>query len=325
LIADAMSRSRGGVSRCVRRGLSCVVAGTWAVSAALHAAGLNGFDLTGALVPQDAIHQGGPPKDGIPAIDRPDFVTAREAAFLRPDDRILGVARNGLAKAYPIAILNWHEVVNDRFESEPVVVTFCPLCGTGTAHSARADGMDLQFGVSGLLYNSDVLLYDRQTQSLWSQLMSTAIAGPHKGKRLASLPISHTSWAKWRKDHPGTLVLSPATGFPRDYGRDPYAGYARSEEIMFPVRFASQRFHPKEQVVGVELGGRHQAYPFSELRRRGGAVADTVGGSPIRVEFDAEHRSARVLDARGQELPSVIAYWFAWYAFHPRTEVFTAQ
>jgi hypothetical protein len=291
----------------------------------LPAAERNGFDLGGALIPEAEIRQGGPPKDGIPAIDRPRFLSAGEARFLQPGARVLGVLRNGVAKAYPIAILNWHEVVNDRFASEPVVVTFCPLCGTGMAHVARVEDRMLQFGVSGLLYNSDVLLYDRQTASLWSQLLSTAVTGPMKGRRLVSLPVSHTTWSDWRRRHPRTLVLSPDTGHARDYSRDPYAGYAQSEELMFPVRFASRRFHPKEQVIGVELNGRAKAYPFSELARAASPLVDRIGGRRLGILFDAAHRTARAVDAEGDELPGVIAYWFAWYAFRPDTEVFTAR
>lgn len=285
----------------------------------------NGFDLSDALVPVAEIHGGGPAKDGIPALDHPAFIAADRADFLDPDDRVLGMVRHGVAKAYPIAILNWHEVVNDQFGAEPVVVTFCPLCGTGMAFLATVDGQALTFGVSGLLYNSDVLLYDRQTESLWSQIMTTAIAGPLKGRRLTMAPVAHTTWADWRQRHPQTLVLSPETGHQRDYGRDPYAGYAQSERVMFPLRFNNRRFHPKEPVIGVERDGRFKAYPFSELERIQTPFTDRIGDRGVRVEYDAAHRTGRVLDATGQEIPSVIGFWFAWFAFHPETEVYTAQ
>ncbi len=121
----------------------------------------NGFDLKGALIPVNQIHGGGPPKDGIPSIDQPTFVLADEEDYLQNDAAVLGINYQGIIKAYPINILNWHEIVNDQFNQEPVVITFCPLCGSGMAFSASINGKAHTFGVSGLLYNSDVLLYDR--------------------------------------------------------------------------------------------------------------------------------------------------------------------
>jgi len=286
----------------------------------------NGFDLAGALVPADEIRAGGPPRDGIPAIDRPRFVKASEARFMRGDDRVLGVVRNDIVKAYPVRILNWHEIVNDRFGDEPIVVTFCPLCGTGMAYLSASGGRQLRFGVSGLLYNSDVLLYDRETESLWSQIMAQAVSGPMKGARLTSIVLAHTDWADWRRRHPDTLVLSTDTGFARDYARNPYAGYAEDSRIMFPVGARSTRYPPKEPVIGVEVGGRFKAYPFVELARvAGGEVRDSLGGQTLTVRFDAEARTGAVFDAQGRELPSLIAFWFAWYAFHEDTEVFQAK
>jgi hypothetical protein len=131
---------------------------------------LNGFILDEPLIPAGAIEKGGPPRDGIPSIDSPLFVAASEASFLDPEDRVLGITQGGKSKAYPVKILNWHEIVNDWLNQQPVVVTYCPLCGSGIAFSAMVGGRRLSFGVSGLLYNSDVLLYDRQTGSLWSQI-----------------------------------------------------------------------------------------------------------------------------------------------------------
>jgi hypothetical protein len=283
----------------------------------------NGFELSGASIPIDEIQHGGPPRDGIPSIDRPRFVPASEASFLQPQDRVLGFNRNGIARAYPIAILNWHEVVNDRYGDEPIAVTFCPLCGTGMVFGARVADQDLEFGVSGLLYNSDVLLYDRQTESLWSQIMAEAVSGPLRGTRLEFLPTAHTTWADWRARHPETAVLSPETGHHRNYGRDPYADYVESELTMFPVRTRDERLHPKERVIGVSIGGEHKAYPFSALATLGvRRFGDVVGGRHIRVEFDAAAQTARIVDGNGQELPALIAFWFAWVAFHPDTELF---
>lgn len=284
----------------------------------------NGFDLAGALVPAAEILPGGPPREGIPAIDRPRFVAARAVKFLKPEDRLLGLTLHGVAKAYPIRILNWHEIVNDRFGDTPVAVTYCPLCGTGMAFLARVEGRALDFGVSGLLYNSDVLLFDRQTESLWSQIGRRAISGAHKGRRLETLALEHTTWGDWRRRHPATLVLSTDTGHRRDYARNPYAGYEQTGELYFPVRFRAEGYHPKERVLGVEIDGRFKAYPFSELAKSGGVVRDTLAGRAITVRFDAAHENATVTDASGAPLPGVVGFWFAWYAFHPETEVYRA-
>jgi len=311
-------RSPSLAARWLVGGLAALVLAGIAAAARL----VNGFDVSDALVPAQAIQAGGPPADGIPAIDRPAFVRGARAKFVRDEERVLGVARNGVAKAYPIRILNWHEIVNDELGGERVVVTYCPLCGTGMAYLAEVGGRSLRFGVSGLLYNSDVLLYDRETRSLWSQILAQAVTGSMKGARLTTIPLAHTTWADWKSRHPDTLVLTPETGYSRDYQRDPYDGYGRSAEIWFGVQQRSERFHPKELVIGLEIDGRFKAYPFEALVRSGGELRDRVGGRALIVRFDARHRTGSVHDAAtGAEIPTVIAYWFAWYAFHPDTEV----
>lgn len=289
----------------------------------------NGFDLKGSLIKPAEIRRGGPPRDGIPALDRPRFTTAEGARWLRPEDRVLALERNGVAKAYPIRILDWHEIVNDRFRGEPVVVSYCPLCGTGVVFDARVAGEARSFGVSGLLYNSDVLLYDRQSESLWSQLMMKAVAGPLKGTDLEALPVRHTTWEAWQREHPDTLVLSRDTGHRRNYDATPYQGYDRTPSLYFPVNNRDRRFHPKAQVLGVEVDGKFKAYPFEELDEElageSGRLTDTLAGQGVTVHWDADAESAVAFDAEGRELPGVIGFWFAWAAFHPDTEVFEAE
>lgn len=295
------------------------------LSAALGTAAevINGFDLTDLSVERALVLKGGPPRDGIPALTDPAFVPADKAG-LKAGDRVIGVAYNGVAKAYPLAIMNWHEVVNDLFAGRPVVVTYCPLCFTSMAFLAERNGKRQTFGVSGLLYNSDVLLYDHATDSLWSQISQRAVSGPLNGTPLTLLPTHSTTWADWSRRYPETLVLDRKTGFHRDYRHDPYGSYATSPELMFPVAFRAQGYHPKEPVIGLSLDGRHRAYPFSELARVKAPVEDVLAGQSLQVEFDAKHQTARILDAQGRELPGVVAYWFAWYAFHPETEIFKA-
>lgn len=285
---------------------------------------MNGFDLKNSLIPRAQIYAGGPAKDGIPAIDKPKFLPAEAASFMQAGDNVLGLMRNNIARAYPIRILNWHEVVNDRLGHDAVAVTFCPLCGTGVVFDSRVNGRVLSFGVSGLLYNNDVLLYDRQTQSLWSQLLGQAISGPLKGQRLTMLPVIHTTWADWRVRHPTTQILSTDTGKVRPYERDAYPGYDNSEEIIFPLEFRSAGYHPKERVLGVRLGNLTKAYPFVELGKTSGVVSDQMGGTALTIRFDRQSLRATAYSADGQQIAAVVGYWFAWYAFHPKTEVFRA-
>ncbi len=285
----------------------------------------NGFDLQGSLVPATEFEFGGPPRDGIPALDRPQFVPAASANYLKPDDRVLGLELNGIVKAYPIRIMDWHEIANDDFNGKPVVVTYCPLCGTGVAFSAEIGGSPKTFGVSGLLYNSDVLLYDRQTASLWSQLLGKAVTGPLTGTKLELIPLRHTTWRGWKREHPDTQVLSIRTGYRRNYRDTAYRGYDKSSSLMFSVSHRDRRYHPKEQVIGIEVDRQFKAYPFVELARTSGVIQDTVNGRKIRVVFDAENASAVVFDEADKELPSVTGFWFAWVAFHPDTEVFQVR
>ncbi len=285
----------------------------------------NGFDLTDALVPASKILSGGPPRDGIPAIDKPRFVTARAASFLKEEDRVLGIRHNGVSKAYPITILSWHEIVNDLVAGDPVAVTYCPLCGTGIAYLARSGDQAMTFGGSGLLYNSDMLLYDRKTHSLWSQIMRQAVSGPMKAVKLKAIPVEHTRWAEWRQRHPETQVLSTDTGYHRDYSSNPYQGYEKSRKLWFPVQAQDDRYHPKETVLGVELDGHFKAYPFVELGKTGGDVHDTLAGRKIVVQYDQDSHSATAAVVNGDMLPAVTAFWFAWYAFHPDTGVYRAD
>ncbi len=282
----------------------------------------NGFDLRDAMVPQDEILSGGPPRDGIPSIDQPEFIQPTEAR-MGDGKRILGVEVNGIAKAYPIHILNYHEIVNDQFGHLPVVITYCPLCGSGIAFNAEVDGKRKTFGVSGLLYNSDVLLYDRETESLWSQIIAEAITGEEMGKKLQIIPTSNTTWGEWRQKYPESLVLSSKTGFSRNYEMTPYQGYDDSKRLYFPVKEKSQDFHPKEKVLGIKIGEVAKAYPFSVLEKtQNGLVMDQVNGVDVVITYNKEAQSASIRNSEGEALGGITLFWFAWYAFHPDTVVF---
>ncbi len=285
------------------------------------AASMNGFDLTDALIPVEEVFQGGPPKDGIASIDNPRFISA-EQAKLKLDQRVIGVKFAGQVRAYPINILSRHEVVNDRFANDYVAITYCPLCGSGMVFLVTESDQTLNFGISGLLYNSDVLLYDRATNSLWSQLRMQAVSGPRKGEKLSMPPASHTTWQDWLSRHPETQVLSEDTGFDFDYSDDPYLDYENSGDTWFPVAHNNSAYDKKAWVAGVFIGGVAKAYPFKELALSSGEFVDKVGGKTVRVEWLSDARSVRIYDDEDRELPVVSAYWFAWYGFYPETEIY---
>ena len=284
---------------------------------------VSGFDFSRHSIPIEDIESGGPGKDGIPALHNPRFVGAAQAGFLLDADRVLGLSRGGEAKAYPLRILNWHELVNDELGGLPVLITYCPLCGTGMAFDPVLKGKRYTFGVSGLLYNSDVLMYDLQTESLWSQIKREAVTGPMTGTRLQPVFLVHTTWGEWRREHPDTKVLSDRTGYDRDYERDPYAEYRRSRGLWFAVQKSSAHFHPKEWVLGVVIGGAAKAYAFSDLTGQPSVFTDRVKEVPIQVHFHSESRNAFVTDMQGEPIPSVVGFWFAWYAFYPETMIYS--
>ncbi|WP_369600847.1 DUF3179 domain-containing protein [Hahella sp. SMD15-11] len=285
----------------------------------------NGFVIDDPLVPAQEILPGGPPRDGIPALTLPPTTTSGEADWLAPRDRVLGFEHGGEARAYPVRLLNYHEIVNDRVGGEPVLITFCPLCGTGMGFRPVVNGKPLEFGVSGLLYNSDLLMYDRATESLWSQIEGRAINGPMKGTRLERLFITHTTWGQWREAHPGTRVLALDTGYWRDYTRSPYGSYEESENLYFPVSHLDRRFHPKDVVLGVEWQGKALAFPLRTLARTGRSrLTYTWHGQTFEVLHDVEARTAEVRLPDGTRPDQMLVYWFAWAAFHPDTDVYAA-
>ena len=284
------------------------------------AAGPNGFDLTRHDVPPAKILRGGPPRDAIPALTNPRF-TGPARAGLAPADRVIGLVVGDTARAYPVRSLNWHELVNDVVGGIPVAITYCPLCASGAAFDRRSGSEALTFGVSGLLYNSNMLLFDRQSESLWSQMAMRAVAGPRTGARLRSLPVYHGTWAAWRARHPETEVLSFETGHARDYTRDPYAGYETSSRLYFPIDHESELLPRKTLVFGVAHAGVTRAYPLPALALRKEAIADRFGTEVVRIHYDAHSGSARAIAADGKEIPAMIAYWFAWHAFHPGSTV----
>lgn len=272
-----------------------------------------------------AVTSGGPGKDGIPPIDRPRFVAADQADFLTDDEPVFGLAYRGEVRAYPQLVLVWHEIVNDTVAGQPISVTYCPLTGTVIGFTGVRDGPASTFGTSGDLVNSNLLMYDRDTDSRWPQLLGTAISGPHKGRHLATVPLLWTTWKAWRTKHPGTQVLSTETGALRRYGTDPYGSYPRrsgyyvEDGPLFPVLATDDRFPPKDVVIGIRLGDATAAIHRDTVRREK-SVPLTVGRTRLTAHWDDELATVRVDGGEG-EADVLDAMWFAWYAFHPDTEV----
>ncbi len=236
-------------------------------------------------VPLEEITSGGPPKDGIPAIDDPRFVPVREAQRWLEDSEPVAVIDMGYdVKAYPLQILIWHEIVNDEVGSTPVSITYCPLCNTCLAFDRRLDGRVLDFGTTGRLRHSDLVMYDRQTESWWQQATGEGIVGEYAGRQLTFISAPLVSWATFAEQFPNALVLSRETGFERPYGRNPYEGYDRSETPI-PRFFRQQvdfRLPAMERVVALEMGDEVLAYPFSVLADLR-VVNDEVDGTDIVI------------------------------------------
>ncbi len=269
-------------------------------------------DFDTHTVPFDEIVSGGPPKDGIPAIDAPRF-TSVERADKWLDDRelVMVVEHAGAVHAYPIQILMYHEIVNDRIGETPITVTYCPLCNTAIAFDRRLDGRVLDFGTTGKLRHSDLVMYDRQTETWWQQATGEGLVGVYAGRELTFAPSRMLDWRTVRALHPGARVLSRDTGHNRPYGRNPYQGYDRSSSPFsrFIRAKKDDRLPAMERVVALRHGEASVAYPFSELEKAR-VVNDEIDGVPV-VVFWAPGAASSV-DARsiadGREVGSTAVF-----------------
>ena len=245
-------------------------------------------DFTRHSVPLAEIMSGGPPKDGIPAIDKPEFVTVAAAdEWLKSREPVVFFERGGDARAYPLQILIWHEIANDTVSGVPVAITFCPLCNTAITFNRRVGARVLDFGTTGRLRFSDLVMYDRQTESWWQQATGEAIVGELTGAQLTPLPAQIISWDTFKRAFRSGHVLSRRTGHQRAYGQNPYAGYDNIDSSPFLYRGPRDaRLRPMERVVTVSLDTDDAAYPFSVLQKVH-VVNDTVGGREIVVLFES--------------------------------------
>ena len=266
--------------------------------------GQNNNDTAKQIIPLDQIVSGGPPRDGIPSIGNPKFVSTEEASsnFLQGSDLVIGLEINGDVRAYPLKILVWHEIVNDDVGGTPVAVTYCPLCFTSQVFNRTIDGQVVEFGTSGKLYNSNLVMYDRTSESLWSQAMAKGIVGKHAGKDLQRIPFDVAAWNEWKKVHPESKVLSTDTGFGRPYGVDPYGNYYTQPNILFPVSHKDDRLGPKEIVIGLEDNGNYKAYRISDIENKK-VVNDAIGNKQIAL-VSLEPFMVRVFDRSILQLES---------------------
>jgi hypothetical protein len=250
-------------------------------------------DFSISSIPFDQVLSGGPPKDGIPAIDNPVFESIEAARdWVDGQAPVIALEVNGEAKAYPMAIMTWHEITNDTIGGEPVVVTFCPLCNTALAFKATVDGVVHDFGTTGNLLFSNLIMYDRQTETWWQQATGLGVVGEQMGTQLEFLPAQIVSLDQFETDHPEGTVLSRETGFRRSYGRNPYPGYDRADESPFLFFGTSDgRIAPKERVATVGTGSEAIAFAYPELSEVGVAT-ETVDGEPIVVFWAPGTRSA---------------------------------
>ena len=317
------------------------------------------------LIPSNEIYDGGPGRDGIPALTNPEFIPLSAANYLRDTDLVIGVQVGNELRAYPHPILDWHEIINDDIGSASIAITYCPLTGSGIGWDRFVGGQKTTFGVSGLLYNSNLLPYDRATDSEWSQMKLQAVHGRLAGERIKTHRVLETTWATWKAIASTSKVVSANTGYSRSYGSYPYGDYRTNHsKLIFPVAVEDGRLPRKQRVLGLLINDRAKAYSITDFGAGVSLVQDKVADTPIVVAGSQEHNFAvayeRSMDGKilqfevqNDELSSImkdnlgnlwdiwghavegpnkgatlkpvqgyIAYWFAWAAFWPGSELY---
>ena len=235
-------------------------------------------------IPLDEVFDGGPGKDGIPALTEPESIPAGDADYLSDEDLVLGFVVGNEARAYPHHILDWHEIINDHVTGANISVTYCPLTGTGIGWNREVNGTVTTFGVSGLLYNSNLIPYDRSTNSNWSQIRLDCVNGELKGTDVETFPLVETTWKTWKEMYPSTRVVSTNTGYNRSYGRYPYGGYRTEHDLLiFPVSNMDDRLPTKERVHGILFQGSVRIYTFKDFDDGVTVINDNLQGGNVVV------------------------------------------
>jgi hypothetical protein len=313
----------------------------------------------GWAIPVDEVLDGGVGKDGIPSIDNPKFATIDDGQT-RPsylDALVVGVVNNGKARAYPHPILDWHEIVNDDLDNMSLALTYCPLTGTAIGWNRIVNNGKTEFGVSGLLYNTNLMPYDRVTGSTWSQQRLDCVNGTHIGRKIDLIPVVETTLTTWLEAYPDSEILTEDTGFSRDYTRYPYGDYrTNNSNIFFPISNRDTRLPEKQRVLGVFANEGVKAYPFSQDSGTN-LIQENVNGvdlviarnteknfivafeNPGNLTFTASQNfpammedengvsynlTGEVLSGDGSDLTianSFIGYWFSFGTFYPDIEL----
>lgn len=321
--------------------------------------------INGWLLPDNEVKDGGPGKDGIPSIDNPVFtdVSGVDPTILKDDDLVMGIVKNGEVKAYPYPIMNWHEIVNDKFNGEPVAINYCPLTGTAFAWNGESNGAPTSFGVSGLLYNNNLILYDRNTDTNWSQLKLQAVNGAVIGEKPKLSNVVETDWKTWKTLYPNTKVLTTTTGFDRPYNVYPYGDYRTNQDLfLFAVKPLNNDLPHKERVYAIIACTTSKVYRFQNFTN-GKVIKETFEGINYLVVGNENLINSFVLNESQKDLnftfsfnnsetfftddegnswnafgtaisgprtgevlegaKSVVSYWFAIAAFYPNPVIST--
>ena len=323
-------------------------------------------------IPSSEVVSGGVGRDGIPSVDNPQFLPASQITYMQEEDLIVGFLSDGEIKGYTHPVLDWHEIVNDRVGDTPIAITYCPLTGSAIGWDRRVDGQETTFGVSGLLYNTNLIPYDRLTETNWSQMGLRAVNGALRGRNANLHQVVEMPWSTWKAMYPEAEVLTTATGFTRNYGSYPYRrgngqDYREDDFLLFSVDPFDERLPVKERVLGVTVEGSARAYRFSSFDGGGIKLKEdelqghdiVIVGSkalnflaayerrpkeddslltftpvqealPVVMEDDEGNHwdvfgravSGPRQGQRLKQLPSYIAYWMAWAAFNPETDIY---
>jgi len=278
-------------------------------------------------IPFEELLAGGPPKDGIPPIDNPKFISIAEAdTWLQDVEPGIAFSRGNTHRFYPYRILVWHEIVNDTVEGERVLITYCPLCLTGFVLDPIVKGERVEFGTSGRLWKSNLVMYDRKTDSLWPQVLAEAVVGEMTGTKLPILPSDQIRYGEWKKAHSDGQVLSRDTGAFRDYNRNPYGDYFAVSNLSLQLaKPTDTRLENDAFVFGIVINGKPKAYSTEAVKAKG-EVEDTFEGQQIILRHDAELDVIRMFkklsDGTEERINPISGFWFSWVAAHPDTEVY---